>query len=295
MNKTKRIVAIVGMIAIVAYLVLIGTKTAHAANTQSNIAIIDTGYDPNVASFKGKIIYEKCVNWIQATCPNGKLSMEGTGAAALTPAQLGTGTAMHGTEMLLDSIQTNPNTHFVFIRAFSISNIVVAPLDTDVVNILNWIYANRDTYNIGAVTMSFGRHLNTACTNSVSLTNAVNQLKLANIPVIAAAGNNYDYSHIDFPACNTGIISTGASVNRIHQLYSNAGAGLTIDALGQIGSSNGTSTATQVFGASWVAIHQVKPYLNYDQELSLIQATATQSSNQYVKNIPTLNLAGALK
>ena len=295
MNKAKKIISFIGAFVIIVYLVLLGTNIVHAENTHSNIAIIDTGYDANVASFKGKIIYEKCVNWIQPTCPNGKLAMEGNGAAALTPAQLGTGTAMHGTEMLLDSIQSNPNTHFIFIRAFSVSNIVMAPLDTDIVNILNWIYANKDVYNIGAVTMSFGRHVTTSCVNSLTLTNAVNQLKSVDIPVIAAAGNNYDYSHVDFPACNTGVISVGASVNGIHQLYSNAGPGLTIDALGQIGSSNGTSTATQVLGAAWVAIHQAKPSLSYSQIYSLIQQTSSVSSNQYVKSVPTLNIAAALK
>jgi hypothetical protein len=295
MKKIKNIVVFVGMIAIVAYFVLMGTGVVHAASTQSNIVIIDTGYDPNVASFKDKVIYEKCINWIQATCPNGKLTMDGAGSAQLTPKQLGTGTAMHGTEMMLDSIAINSNSKFIFIRAFSVGNIVMAPLDSDVVNILNWVNANKETYNIGAVTMSFGRHITTACQNNAQLTTAVSQLKSANIPVIAAAGNNYDYSHIDFPACNSGIISVGSSVNGIHQLYSNAGAGLSFDALGQIGSSNGTSTAAQAFGAAWVAIHQAKPSLSYDQEFALIQKTSTQSGNQYVKNIPTLNLDGALK
>ena len=91
------------------------------------------------------------------------------------------------------------------------------------------------------------------------------------------------------------MISVGASVNGIHQLYSNAGPGLTIDALGQIGSSNGTSTATQVLGAAWVAIHQAKPSLSYSQIYSLIQQTSSVSSNQYVKSVPTLNIAAALK
>jgi hypothetical protein len=295
MNKTKRIVTLIGMTAIIIYFALLGTGIVHAASTQSNIVIIDTGYDANVASFKDKVIYEKCINWIQATCPNGKLIMDGAGSAQLTSKQLGTGTGMHGTEMMLDSIAINPNSKFIFIRAFSISNIVMAPLDTDVVNILNWVYANKDTYNIGAVTMSFGRHTTTACQNNVTLTNVVSQLKSANIPVIASAGNDYDYTHVDFPACNTGIISVGSSVNGIHQLYSNAGVGLSFDALGQIGSSNGTSAAAQAFGASWVAIHQAKPSLSYDQEFALLQKTSTQSANQYVKNIQTINLVEALK
>jgi hypothetical protein len=294
----KKALTTFGLIAIIIYLILagVGVIPAHAASTGSNIAIIDTGYDPLVASFKDKVIYEKCVNWLEATCPNGKLSMEGTGSAQLTPKQLGTGTGIHGTEMMLNSISTNPNTKFIFIRAFSINKAVIAPLDTDIVNILNWIYVNKDTYNIGAVTMSYGRPITSStCPNSTALTNVVNQLKSVNIPVIAAAGNNYDYSHIDFPACNNGVISVGASVNGIHQLYSNYSSNMSFDALGQIGSSNGTSTATQVFGAGWVAIHQAKPSLSYSQIYSLIQQTSSISTNQYIKSVPTLNIAAALK
>jgi len=294
----KKVLTTFGVLLIAIYLILsiVGVIPAHAASTGSNIAIIDTGYDPSVASFKDKVIYEKCINWLEATCPNGKLSMDGMGSAQLTSKQLGTGTAMHGTEMMLNSIATNPNTKFIFIRAFSINKAVIAPLDTDIVNILNWIYANKDTYNIGAVTMSYGRPVaSSTCPNSTTLTNAVNQLKSVNIPVIAAAGNNYDYSHIDFPSCNTGVISVGASVNGIHQLYSNYSTSISFDALGQIELTNGTSTATQVFGAGWIAIHQAKPSLSYSQIYSLIQQTSSISTNQYIKSVPTLNIAAALK
>lgn len=294
----KKLITTFSILAIIIYLMLciFGVIPVHAASTGSNIAIIDTGYDPSVASFKDKVIYEKCVNWLEATCPNGKLSMEGAGSAQLTPKQLGTGTGIHGTEMMLNSISTNPNTKFIFIRAFSINKAVIAPLDTDVVNILNWIYENKDTYNIGAVTMSYGRPItSSACPNSTTLTTVVNKLKLFNIPVIAAAGNNYDYSHINFPACNTGVISVGASVNGIHQLYSNYSTSISFDALGQVGSSNGTSTATQVFGAGWVAIHQAKPSLSYSQIYSLIQQTSYTSNNQYINLVPTLNITAALK
>ena len=298
MRETKRMMTILAVISIITYFVMLsisGAK-AYAASTGSNIAIIDTGYDPSVASFKDKVVYEKCINWLEATCPNGKLSMDGVGSAQLTNKQLGTGTAIHGTEMMLNSITTNSNTKFVFIRAFSINKAVIAPLDTDIVNILNWIYANKDTYNIGAVTMSYGRPITSAtCPNSTTLTIIINQLKSVNIPVIAAAGNNYDYSHIDFPACNTGVISIGSSVNGIHQLYSNYSSSMSFDALGQIGSNNGTSTATQVFGAGWIAIHQAKPSLSYSQIYSLIQQTASSSTNQYIKSVPTLNLTLALK
>ena len=77
MRESKKTISIIAVVAIITYLVtmMISNAKAYAASTGSNIAIIDTGYDPLVSSFKDKVIYEKCVNWLEATCPNGKLSI----------------------------------------------------------------------------------------------------------------------------------------------------------------------------------------------------------------------------
>jgi hypothetical protein len=279
---------------------------AHADITNTNIAIIDTGFDPSVTQFNGKIVDEVCFT---ISCPNKQVFQEGTGAASLTSSQLLVKDALHGTQMLSASITTNPNTNYVYIRAYGIVGTVLAsPSDSDFINILNWIYANKDRLHIGAVSFSAARNITTACPSTTSgalaMISTVNQLNASGIPVISAAGNNYDYAHVAFPACLSPVIAVGSIDAYGHALYSNAGTDLDFDAMGTMTVSNGgtakiqsvgTSLAVQVFAASWVAIKQAKPSLTYSQEYALIQSTETFSNNIHVKGVPTLNLAGALK
>ena len=277
--------------------------SAHADATNTNIVIIDTGYDPSVTQFAGKIVYEAC--FTNNYCANGKAFQEGAGSAVLTPAQLTAKDATHGTQMLSASIMTNPNTKFIYIRAYGISNgYLNSPVDSDFLNILSWINANKVKFNVGAVVWSAARQVTTSCPANNAINAVVNILKSSGIPVISAAGNNYDYVHVSFPACLQPIIAVGSIDAYGHALYSNAGTDLDFDAMGTMTVSNGgtariqsvgTSLAAQVFAASWIAIKQAKPTLTYDQEYALIQSTQTLSKNTYVKNVPTINLAGALK
>lgn len=277
--------------------------SAHADTPNTNIAIIDTGYDPSVTQFAGKIVYEAC--FTNNLCQNGKSFQEGLGSAQLTPAQLTAKDATHGTQMLSASINTNPNTKFVYIRAYGIYNgYLNNPTDVDFVNMLNWINSNKTNLNIGAIVWSSARHITTSCPANDPITSLVTSFKLNGVPVITSAGNDYDYTHVSFPACLQPVIAVGSIDAYGHALYSNAGKDLDFDAMGTMMVSNGgtakiqsvgTSLAAQVFAASWIAIKQAKPTLTYDQEYALIQSTQTLSKNTYVKNVPTLNLAGALK
>ena len=278
-----------------------------SASTLPTVAIIDTGYDPSVTQFANKIIHEECYTSFFASCPNGKSTMSGTGAAALSPSQLSVSGTGHGSEMMAGEIATNPNINFVYIRAFSIEtkpSLMVAPFDTDLPVILNWIATNASTYNIQAVAMSFARSVTGACPINATLAASTAKLTSLNIPVFAGAGNEGNESSIDFPACNTGIISVGGEMNSVPAYWSNYSPNIGWDALGtltvnSVGNkpvvSIGTSIATQISAASWVAIKQAKPNLNYQQIYSLIKSTASVSNATYAKNVPTLNLTAALK
>lgn len=304
--KAKKIVSIIGLIVIFSYFAILLVSKAHASNPPT-VAIIDTGYDASVTQFANKIVYEQCYSSFFASCPNGKSNMSGPGSAALSPAQLAINGTGHGSEMLSGEIITNPNIKFVYIRAFSVETkpaLMVAPYDSDIPLILNWIAANASVYNIQAVSMSFARAVTSSCPINSAIAIATSNLKSLNIPVFAGAGNEGNLTHIDFPACNPGIISVGGQINNIPAYWSNSGAGLGWAALGSlnvtsVGNSSvvstGTSIATTISAASWVAIRQAKPTLNYQQVYSLIQNTATMSSAAYIKNVPTLNLAAALK
>lgn len=305
MNVRKVLTIIAIIFALIGITIAEVNKTFAA--TFPTVAIIDTGYDPSITQFAKKIVYEQCYTSFFASCPNGKSTMSGLGAAALSPAQLAVVGTGHGSEMMAGEIATNPNINFVYIRAFSIETkpaLMVSPYDSDLPTILNWIAANASTYNIQAVAMSFARPVTGSCPINSAIVTSTTKLTSLNIPVFAGAGNEGNESSIDFPACNTGIISVGGEMNNVPAYWSNYSPNIGWDALGtltvnSVGNkpvvSTGTSIATQISAASWVAVRQAKPTLNYQQIYSLIRNTASISNAVYAKNVPTLNLTAALK
>jgi len=305
MKSRKTLTVIAVLVALIGALFFSVNKSFGF--TIPTVAIIDTGYDPSVTQFAGKIIHEECYTTFFASCPNGKTTMSGVGAAALSTTQLAVSGTGHGSEMMAGEIATNPNINFVYIRAFSIETkpaLMISPYDSDLPIILNWIAANASTYNIQAVSMSFARAVLGACPTNSTLAASTAKLTSLNIPVFAGAGNEGNENTIDFPACNTGIISIGGEMNNVPAYWSNYSPNIGWDALGTLTvnsvgnkpvTSIGTSIATTISAASWVAIKQAKPTLNYQQIYSLIKNTASISNATYAKNVPTLNLAAALK
>ena len=300
----RRKISIIASLLVFAYLIFLGVNKVSAAVTPS-VVIIDTGYDSSISQFSEKIIYEQCITSFAASCPNGKSTQSGPGSAALTPKQIKISGIGHGSEMLSGEILTNPNIKFIYFRVYSVySNNLFGPYDSDLSKILDWVSTNASAYNIQSVAMSFERHIAGSCPINNALAISTANLKALNIPVFAGAGNDSDYTHIGFPACNTGIIPIGGEINNVHQLWSNSGATLGWDAnasmlVTSIGNvqvqSIGTSIATQISAASWALILQSKPTLNYSQIYNLIQSTGSKSNNQYVSGIPTLELSNVLK
>ena len=305
MNARKFLTVIATIVALIGLTIGFINKTFAATNP--TVVIVDTGYDPSVTQFANKIVYEQCYTSFFASCPNGKSTMSGAGSAALSPAQLAVTGTGHGSEMMAVEIATNPNINFVYIRAFSIETkpaLMISPYDSDLPTILNWVAANASTYNIQAVAMSFARPVTGVCPVNSAIAASTAKLTSLNIPVFAGAGNDGNENAIDFPACNPGIISIGGEMNNVPAYWSNYSPNIGWDALGTLTvnsvgnkpvTSIGTSIATQISAASWVAIRQAKPTLNYQQIYSLIRNTASVSNAVYAKNVPTLNLTAALK
>jgi hypothetical protein len=302
MKSSTKLGAVIAIFTI--FGVTVTNTSANAATTQKNLVIIDTGYDATQTKYSSKVIYEKCVSSFATSCPNGTNAQEGAGSAALPSAVISKfSTSIHGTEMIASAEAVTGNTPIIFVRASSYTNsMFLLPSTQDLINILNWVYDNKDTLNIGAVSFSISNKL-ASCTNA-DLNAVLNKLKSANVMFATSAGNDSVRTGVYFPGCVKPAISVGSTDNNVvFSGYSNSGAGLDFAAIGTITATfynknvtlTGTSVATPIFAASWLAINSAKPYLTYDQEYALINSTKILTSNTYVKNVPTLNLAGALK
>jgi hypothetical protein len=216
--------------------------------------------------FKENIVYEVCLV-STFTCPNGKKTMEGKGSADLPKT---TNKEMnHGTQMVSVITQVNPSAKVIPIRIVGMNNAGVPGTYTnsDINNALKWVIENYKKFNIVAVSLSQG-HLDKECVTPKLMKERVAVLKKANIPVVAAVGNNGSKKHVFNPACLPDTVSIGAidltyadGTPEIAS-YSNGTGKLTdfyldprYTTLNLDGSKSvtlGTSNATAAFASWWV-------------------------------------------
>ncbi len=275
-NKFRALLALVVTVAISLNSTLAQadvTPTSTPSSTPT-IAVLDTAIDDSLPIFAGKIVDEVCiVDW--TSCPNGKSFMEGSGAATMPTNLITLNGFEHGTQMTSIVVANNPNVNIVFLKVIgnTANGARQISFESTVYNALNWVYANKVKWNIQAVTMSQGHHnlLMGAnyCPATPQTRAAVSKLISVGIPTFFPAGNGRDYSRLDWPACIEDSISVGA-VDQIGEItsYSNFDSNkLDFLALGNMPATKpggvvvnvaGTSAATAVAAAQWVALKQAK-------------------------------------
>lgn len=297
---------------------LINPLTANAVlknQTDSQIptlAIIDTALDSGLNILPGKIAYEVCIlDW--NSCPNGKNFMEGPGSALLPYSIITKNGFEHGTQMTSIALANNPNMQIVFIRIIGATATGVRQLTSEatVYKALDWVIANKEKFNIQAVSMSQGRHdfpasLGTNyCPNTPTTKMKIQTLISMGVPSFFPTGNGRDYQRIDWPACIDEAISVGATDQYGEiAIYGNYDLTKTdVFALGNtqamspgsvISNVAGTSAATQIAAAQWIAIKQSKPTYNYQQMYDLILRTSKKTFNSKIESGKLIDLGAAI-
>ena len=218
---------ILGIIA----LTLVIPSTSHANIKNSSLpvpalAILDTGLDTSVPSIKAKLIYEVCIlEW--TTCPNGQSFMEGPGAAHIKSPEINLNGFSHGTKMASAAVLTNPNMNIVFVRIIgqNINGHRQITNEQTIYNALNWVYSNKDKFNIQAVSLSQGSHnlgsSESYCPSTPITQKSITDLLSAGVPTFTAVGNNRDYKRIDWPSCIPEAVAVGAGSRRGIDNYNN--------------------------------------------------------------------------
>jgi hypothetical protein len=302
------------MAALVAFVVAVPT-TAQAKIKNSNVslpsmAILDTAINSDMSEFQNKIIYEVCFT-SNKSCPNGQNFMEGKGSAVLPERYISSNGFDHGTKMTSVAINENKDMNIVFVRIIGIKpNGQRATTPTNLISdAINWLVANQSRLNIKAISMSQGHHNlrsgSTYCPDVPSVNSAVSSSVAIGIPVFFAAGNNWDSSRIDWPACITESIAVAAvDENGYIPGYSNFDTNLvdfvakgffnTLSPNGTTSRQVGTSVSTQVAAANWVYLSSLKPGLNYSDLYALLLKTGTSARNSKVSTNRVINLQGAI-
>lgn len=271
---------------------------AVVADAPPSIAIIDTGM--NVPLFKDSIVYEVCLI-SSGKCPNGKLTMEGPGAANLPTTS--NKTFDHGTQMASVTLKVNPAAKIIPIRIvgmlpsgapnfYSLSDVQVA---------FEWIVANRIKFNIVVVSLAQGGIM-AGCKVPTGMAASIATLKAANIPVVTAVGNNGNHTDVFAPTCLTDTVAVGATDNPDPGVagiaydpkatpyiarYSNGANGQTDFFLnarwyatmlnGSTKFTVGTSNATAALAGWWLLNRKA----TFDETFNALMATTTEIKNEF--------------
>jgi hypothetical protein len=284
----KKIVT--GLVALM--LAIPATSHANIKNKTVSVptlAILDTALDTSITSIKEKLVYEVCIlEW--TTCPNGKSFMEGPGSSHLPIESITKNGFDHGTQMASAAINANPNMNIVFVRIIgqNINNDRQITSEATVYNALNWVLANKDKFNIQAVSMSQGNS-NLAqsanyCPSTPTTQQSIKNLLNSGIPTFVPVGNSRNYKMIDWPSCLPESFAIGAGSRSGIELYSNydpalldffSNGNVRVVAPGNVAkNAAGTSISAQIAAAQWLSLKQSKPNLSIAQLSDLISKTA---------------------
>jgi len=305
------------ILSALAALILLIPVSAQAASLQNKtvaqptIAILDTAIDNTIPALKDRIIYEACLTeW--SSCPNGMREMEGKNSATLPFNFVSKNGFDHGTQMASIAVSTNPNVNIVFVRIIGINSqgFRQSTSEQTTYNALDWVLRNKDKLNIQAVSFSQGHGAvgpvgTDYCPKTPITEGKIKQLADSGVPVFVAAGNNRDYSRINWPACIPASIAIGSTMpTKSIAIYSNYDSKL-LDffALGttraivpgnKVVNVAGTSASAVIAATQWATIKAAKPQLTYNQIYDLISRTATPTSNSKITGGKLINLEAAL-
>ena len=270
--------------------------TSHAdiknrTSTVPTLAILDTALDTSIPSIKEKLVYEVCIlEW--TTCPNGQSFMEGPGSSHLPLSSITKNGFDHGTQMASVAIAANPNMNIVFVRVIG-QNINFDRQITGektVYSALDWVYANKDKFNIQAVSMSLGDSnisgVGHYCPVTPNTQQSIKNLLSVGVPTFFPTGNGRNYNRIDWPSCIPESFAIGAGSRNGIELSSNSDQLLTdFYALGNtkaiypgnvVKNVSGTSVSTQIAASQWIVLKQSKPGYTVQQISDLITKTSTK-------------------
>jgi hypothetical protein len=260
-------------IAILAVMILFVTPVQQIqAEEIKTMVIIDDYLNVDNLLIKNKVVQELCI--LEASkCNNGENFEIGVGSANRSN---NTKKISHGTQMLQVANKINPNINFIFISTFETTDTgeELGIAESSISKSLEWVYKNKEAYNIVVVSGSFGIHdLDPKvghCMSTSELPLAIANLKSINVASIFASGNDGDYKKINFPACLPDAIAVGSTnkSNKI-EVYTNYSPDVDFFVLGTYKINNktitGTSASTAGFSAFWAKNYTVDYNYTYSK------------------------------
>lgn len=287
---------------------LIGQPIASAAAQQgsgTSVAVLDSGVDYTNAQFGS------------CTAPGTPAGCKVAVALDIAPDDGVRDANGHGSMVAGIASATAPAANILALDVFDGSS----ASSVDVVDAINWVIANRSTYNITAINMSLGgsTKFTSTCTAGNPFRVAIQAARSAGIVSFVASGNDGYSDGIPMPACSPGAVAVGAvydanvgsqtwsacsdSITAADKVacFSNSASMLNLLAPGALisvlgSSGGGTSFAAPHAAGAYTVLRAARPAEAFQtslDRLSTYGVSVTDSRNGLT--FPRINLAAALQ
>ena len=287
---------------------LIGQPAASAVAQQGSgtaVAVLDTGVDYTNAQFGS------------CTAPGTPVGCKVAVALDTAPDDGVRDANGHGSMVAGIASATAPAAKIIALDVFDGSS----ASSVDVVDGINWVMANRTTYNIKAINMSLGgsTKYTSTCTAGNPFRVAIQAARADGIVSFVASGNDGYADGISMPACTSGAVAVGAvydaNVGSLNwsvcsdsttaadkvACFSNSASMLGLLAPGALisvlgSSGGGTSFAAPHAAGAYAVLRGARPAEAAETALARLSSYAvavTDSRNGFT--FPRINLAAALQ
>lgn len=183
------------------------------------VAVLDTGIRKTHEMFEGKNIIEACYSG-EGDCPNGGTQMTGDGSAVHIRRAEHLSGYDHGTHVSgiaagksIYRAGISKDSDIIAIQVFSYfpGDDDIGSWSSDQIKGLEFVYQQRNNYNIAAANLSIGGGSHSSFCNGGSYNTIVKNLMNAGIATVIATGNEYYCSAVSFPSCIEDAIAVGAT------------------------------------------------------------------------------------